>query len=275
MASLKICWISDTHLDVPSELARKTFYEKIYQSQADAIFLTGDIADGLTLTHRLKELLSYCNKNIYFVLGNHDYFHREVNSVCEEVRALCQQHIKLVWMNEVDHVLLDDNVALLGVDGWADGRYGDYENSFLSLLDSRYIADYVVALQQGRDSLLKKMQWYADQDGKLLENKLNSVTDCEKIIVLTHVPPFPQSSWHHNQPSDDNALPYFASKATGDVLRNFALQHPNIQLQVYCGHSHCYQRYQATQNLIVETADAKTGEPAISDVIFLKRGFYV
>lgn len=264
---IKICWISDTHLDVPSLAVRNAFYKEIAQTQADTIILTGDIADGLTVSDRLIELLNYCDKTIYFVLGNHDYFHRDVGSVRHEIKELCQSYPQLIWMNDVNPVKLDDKVALLGIDSWADGRHGDYQNSRLGLLDSRYIADYVAAAKEGREKLLETMQYYADKDALLLERKLQQAKTYEKIMVLLHVPPFPESSWHQGKPSCIDALPYFSSKVTGDVLLSFAEQYSNIQLHVYCGHSHCYRRYQASPNLLIETAAAKTGEPAISGLI--------
>jgi len=36
---------------------------------------------------------------------------------------------------------LDNNIFLIGQDGWADGRLGDYQSSRVVLNDSRMIAD--------------------------------------------------------------------------------------------------------------------------------------
>ena len=40
----------------------------------------------------------------------------------------------------------------------------------------------------------------------------------EHVLVLTHVPPFREACWHEGRISGDDYLPYFACKATGDVL---------------------------------------------------------
>ena len=64
------------------------------------------------------------------------------------------------------------------------------------------------------------MQKLADADAEALKQTLKEATNSnyKKVIIATHVPPFPECSWHKDKPSDNNWLPYFASKAIGDVI---------------------------------------------------------
>ena len=75
------------------------------------------------------------------------------------------------------------------------------------------------------------MQKLADADTKTLEQTLmRAITaNTKKVIIATHIPPFPESSWHKDKPSDENWLPYFASKATGDVIINFVKKYAEVQ----------------------------------------------
>lgn len=268
---MKICWASDTHLNAAEDDKRQQFYQHIIDEKTDAVFITGDISESPLLSLNLQELLATCQQPIYFVLGNHDYFYSAVKRVRDEVRQLCQQQPMLHWMNEVDYITLDENTALVGVDGWADGRYGNFKKSTVHALDGDYIADYSVALEDSREALLKKMKYLADEDAKLLQEKLHLVASkgFMQVIVLTHVPPFPEASWHQGSPSDEFSLPYFASKATGYVLNKFSKANKAVKLQVYCGHSHSYRRCEVASNLVVETSAATTGEPAIAKVLTL------
>lgn len=163
------------------------------------------------------------------------------------------------------------NTILLGQDGWADGRLGDYQNSPVSLNDSRMIADLFQEKMLSRQHLLQKMQALADLDASALKNDLTQAIkqQPQRIIVLTHVPPFKEASQHMGQVSDDNFLPYFSSKAIGDVLMPFAMENPSIDFLVLCGHTHSDAEYQPQSNLIVKVGKAEYYKPIIQEIITL------
>ena len=74
----------------------------------------------------------------------------------------------------------------------------------------------------------------ADIDANALKINLEQAVKQlpERVIVLTHVPPFKESCQHMGKVSDDNYLPYFSSKAIGDVLMPFAIDNPSIDFLV-------------------------------------------
>ena len=74
------------------------------------------------------------------------------------------------------------------------------------------------------------MQKLADTDALTLKETLTNAInpDIKKIIIATHVPPFPECCLHKGKQSDQNWLPYFASKAMGDVVSSFAKKNPEI-----------------------------------------------
>ena len=89
----------------------------------------------------------------------------------------------------------------------------------------------------------------------------------KKIIVVTHIPPFKEACMHKGKESDDHWLPYFSSKATGDVLTKIAQENPDIEFLVLCGHTHSQANYQPFENLIVKAGKAKYYQPTIQEII--------
>ncbi|HAT9159852.1 TPA: metallophosphoesterase, partial [Legionella pneumophila subsp. pneumophila] len=162
-----------------------------------------------------------------------------------------------------------NNTILLGQDGWADDRLGDYQNSPISLNDSRMITDLFQEKLLGKSQLLQKMQQLADLDANALHNDIMQAIESHprKIIVLTHVPPFKEACLHNGQLSDENWLPYFSSKAMGDVLMPIAANNPLIDFLVLCGHTHSDASYKPVANLTVKVDQAEYYQPVTQEVI--------
>jgi hypothetical protein len=60
--------------------------------------------------------------------------------------------------------------------------------------------------------------------------------------------------------------PFFACQATSDVLLEFALQRPEVQFLVLCGHTHGNGEYMPRPNLHVITDGAVYGDPQLQGV---------
>jgi len=185
--------------------------------------------------------------------------------------ALTKEHDKLFWLPVSGMQKLDNNTFLIGQDGWADGRLGDYQNSRVVLNDSRMIVDLFQEKILGKYQLLEKMQQLADVDAVQLQNDLDrAITqDPKTIIVLTHVPPFKEACMYQGKISDDDWLPYFSSKATGDVVMQAAQKNPTVEFIVLCGHTHGEAKYKPLANLIVKAGKAEYYHPEIQETIFV------
>lgn len=70
---------------------------------------------------------------------------------------------------------MGNDTFLVGQDGWADGRLGNYYDSQIVLNDSKMIADLFQAKILGRSQLLAKMQQLADHDAEQLQMQLMNV----------------------------------------------------------------------------------------------------
>jgi UDP-2,3-diacylglucosamine pyrophosphatase LpxH len=134
--------------------------------------ISGDIAEAPSIKNILQELVIFIKKPIYFVLGNHDYYRGQVDEVRIEMTALTASNEYLFWLPASPPLQLDNNTLLVGQDGWADGRLGDYHNSRVVLSDSRMISDLFQEKLVGRSQLLAKMQQLADYDASQLQEQL-------------------------------------------------------------------------------------------------------
>lgn len=269
MDTNKIAWVTDIHLNFLKPAVRKQFYKHVIETGADQILITGDIAEATDVCELLNEFVKYTGKPIYFVLGNHDYYHNSVTHVREKISALCKQNKKLIWLGKPKIVTLSDDVILLGHDGWADARYGDFEHSPINLNDSRLIAELYQAFLLKKSALKHEMQKLADQDAKVLEETLTEAitANIKQVIIATHVPPFPECSWHNDRPNDKDWLPYFASKATGDVIMASAKKYTNIQFLVLCGHTHTATSMNFLDNLKIRVGGAEYYKPEVQGVM--------
>ena len=267
---MKLAWATDIHLDHASEGARRKFCQSV-KEQADALVVTGDIAESHTLGSALTALATLIERPVYFVLGNHDYYRDSVASTRRQVGYAVSDTEGLVYLSQAGVVELTPSTAMVGHDGWADGRLGDLDHSEVILNDFLLIDD----LRCWRDTntldkpaLRRALEALGDEAAGYLKSILTSATEkYPHVIVATHVPPFREATWYQGRPSADDYLPFFSCKAVGDVLLEAAQLHPRCQVLVLRGHTHGGGEIQVLENLRVVTGPAEYGKPVIQQVI--------
>jgi len=269
MNNIKLVWLTDIHLNFLKKAERNNFYSDINSTNFDAVLITGDIAEAPCLAKLLIEMAVQLKKPIYFVLGNHDYYRGQISQVRETMTTLTQENDYLYWLPAAGLQMLGKNIILLGQDGWADGRWGDYQNSRVVLNDSRMIPDLLQQQILGKFQLLEKMQQLADADAVSLQQDLAEAVARrpKNIIVLTHVPPFKEVCMHKGKKSDDGWLPFYSSKIMGDVLMKVAEDNPAIEFLVLCGHTHSAARYQPLDNLVIRAGAAEYYRPKVQEIL--------
>lgn len=266
---IKTVWLTDIHLNFLPPEKRIGFYSKIIEKNPKSILITGDIGEANNVCELLEEIHYHIKKPIYFVLGNHDYYRGSVLEVRENIIKLCEKNPSLHWLGKPEVITLNSHTLLVGHDGWADARYGDFDHSHVNLNDSRFIMELYQAYLLNKTELKKQMMLLADMDAEALHKTLEFAAgyNPKKIIIATHVPPFPENSWYKDNPSDANWLPYFSSKATGDIISYIAKKYPNINFLVLCGHTHTRNTTQLYPNLQIKTGGAEYYVPEIEGYI--------
>lgn len=262
---MKLVWLTDIHLNFLDKAERKEFYQQITDTQSEAVLISGDIAEAPCVSDLLREMVERIQKPIYFVLGNHDYYRGNVKDVRQEMAELNQGSPNLFWLPASGVLSLNRDTVIIGEDGWADGRLGDYANSRVSLNDSRLIADLFQAKIIGKFPLLEKMQQLADADASRLKENLYLAIQQrpKKIIILTHVPPFKEACMYDGKISDEDWLPFFGSKVMGDILMEIAAKNAAIEFLVFCGHTHSQAHCQPLANLTIEAGRAEYYHPRL------------
>ena len=263
----RLAWATDVHLNFLSPTGMDAFCAALQHEEPDAILLTGDIAEAPTVEPLLSIVAAELKTPIYFVLGNHDYYRGSIAAVRAAVADLCRRSSWLAWLPAEGVVPLSKNVALVGVDGWADGRLGDYVRSPVVLNDYLLIADLAGLTRASR---LERLNALGDAEAARLSELLTpALASHRKVIVATHVPPFKEACWHEGRISNDDWLPHFTCRATGEVLRRVAQDHPDRTLRVLCGHTHGKGTAEVLPNLKVITGGAEYGEPRVQGTIEL------
>jgi predicted phosphohydrolase len=263
----RLAWATDVHLNFLSASGLDAFREALAQQEADLVVITGDIAEAPTLSPLLSVLAAELATPIAFVLGNHDYYRSSIPRVRDEVRAMCERSRWLTYLPHAGVVELTPEIAIVGVDGWSDGRYGDYANSPVMLNDYLLIAELAGLTKEER---LDRLGELGDAEAAALRGPLmDAAGRYKRVIVATHVPPFKEASWHEGKLSNDDWLPHFSCRAVGDLLHEAARAYPKTKIRVLCGHTHGSGQAEILPNLKVMTGGAEYGEPRVQGVLEL------
>ncbi|MBA3868099.1 MAG: metallophosphoesterase [Anaerolineae bacterium] len=260
----RAAWLTDIHLNFLKPVQLEKFYQQIKQAEPDCVLISGDIGEAPRLKYYLQQLESRLPYPIYFVLGNHDYYGASIENVDELVREMTDTSPHLHWLTIEGVVELSPTVGLIGHDGWADGRYGDYAASTVMLNDYLAIRDFVGMTKVQRLALLNSLGDAAAR--YVLEWLPVALTRYDHVFFMTHVPPFTQACLHEGQSYNDEWLPHYASKAIGDALIKVMRDYPKKTLTVLCGHTHGRVEAHILDNLLVMTGGAEYSRPEVQRV---------
>jgi predicted phosphohydrolase len=259
----RIAWCTDIHLNFLEKDGREHFADKVERAHADAVVVSGDITVAPKLETHLEEMASEIKAPIYFVLGNHDFWGSSFAAVQDRMKKLSARSPRLHWLGCSGVVALSEKTALVGDDGWYDGRFGDYERSRILLNDFVRVEDFAY---MGKAQRLTKLNALGDESAARLRALLEKV-DRDEVIVATHVPPFRDAAWYDGVISNDDWLPLMSCKAAGEAILESARAHPGRRFTVLCGHTHGQGEARLAPNLLVKTGAAEYGSPELQPLI--------
>ncbi|WP_224984221.1 metallophosphoesterase family protein [Geomonas agri] len=261
---LRLAWMTDPHLNFLDIDTRKEFCSSINNLKVDALLISGDIGEAVGIESYLRTLMENVEPPVYFVLGNHDYYRGSIADVRSRAARVCAESKRLIWLPQAGLIQITPDACLIGHDGWADGRFGNFLGSKVMLNDYRLIEELKGLTSAER---LEKLHYLGDEAAEHFMKLLpRAVQKYKQVIVLTHVPPFREACWHEGEISNDDYLPHFSCKAVGEVLRK-AMVGVEAQMLVLCGHSHSPGEARILPNLLVKTGKAVYGNPAVNEII--------
>jgi predicted phosphohydrolase len=244
---VRATWLTDIHLNFMRPLALQAFYDRVRAESPQVLLVTGDIAESDSVTRFLGELAGIAP--VYFVLGNHDYYRSSIAAVRGAMQRLGDD--RATWLPAHDPLRLTSRVVMLGVDGWGDARCGDLE-SRVQLSDWELIEE-LKRTRGDRAERATVLQRLGANEARALRDQLSRAPASDELLVLTHVPPFPEACVYDGVPSEPAYLPWFTCVSTGEVLLEHARANPATKITVLCGHSHGVGTYAPLANLEVRT----------------------
>lgn len=263
----RLAWLTDIHLNFLRPPAVEIFLASLAQTEADAFLIGGDIGEAPDLALHLNALHNRVQRPVYFVLGNHDFYHGSIARVRKTVRDLCSAVSGLRWLPDAGIVPLTDKTCLIGHDGWGDGRLGNYHGSDVMLNDWQYIEEFGGFYEHPQDRLAKLRALGDEAQAHFRSVLPEALRRFQHAVVLTHVPPFREACWHEGHISNDNWLPHFTCKAAGDALIEAMSASSDRSMTVLCGHTHSAGEAQIAPNLRVLTGGARYGHPNVQRVL--------
>jgi predicted MPP superfamily phosphohydrolase len=262
---LRVAWLTDIHLNFLSEEAIETFLDQVRAARPDAVLLGGDIGEADDVVDYLFRLDSSLDAPIYFVLGNHDFYRGSIHDVRRAASDLCQSRPKLHYLTTSGVFRLAPDVALVGHDGWADARVGDYERSLVMMNDYKLIRELAPYNKQSRQQALMDL---GDEAAAHIRTVLPAaLADDRRAILLTHVPPLREACWYAGEISDDQWSPHFTCQAMGEAIVEIMRDRPDRELTVLCGHTHSPGRCQPLPKVEILTGGAEYGYPTVQRVL--------
>ena len=230
--------------------------------------ITGDISAGPHRSDQYSELAEHVNKPIYFVLGNHDRYGTTFANTEAVVARVMTRFSHLVRLDGSQVIPLNESVALVGVEGWADGLGGEGPATKARINDFYQILDFAT---EPEPQVFRAMKERARKYARALKpSLLKALKEYQTTIVATHVPPYEGAAWHEGSPSSGDYQPFFSSPTMGKLIKAAATEHPGKSVLVLCGHTHSPGIYR-DGNILVLTAGARYGFPEISQTIHLDR----
>lgn len=229
-----LLWITDAHLDHLPDAAEDAWFEKLGRSSADILLLGGDTANARVFSRMLGRIEEVFPGKVALVAGNHDYYHTSITEFRAKLSGFQRSGVIVFEPGcQSEPIPLAEGVHLCGSGGWGDATAGLADASSMSLNDENLIAELRIV------NLTARLRELGKESAKHLQTQLAAVPEgASCVIILTHVPSWPEASWHEGRNSDAMALPRFCWQAGGKVISQAAERLPQTRFIVLCGHTH-------------------------------------
>lgn len=261
-AITRLIWLTDLHCDFLRTAQVDELLERVRQENPAAVLIGGDISDARTIHLYLERIVDGLQLPTYFVLGNHDFYHGSISAVRRRISQLSAGQPLLHFLTTSRFVSLTPEIGLVGHDGWADAREGDYERSIVMMNDYLLIEELAALNKQDRLAMLNEL---GDEGASHIRNVLPAaLADHEQVFLLTHVPPLREACWYAGRISDDQWAPHFVCQAMGQAILDVMQEHPRKHLTVLCGHTHSEGMTRPAPNVIVYTGAAEYGVTSLT-----------
>jgi predicted phosphodiesterase len=162
---------------------------------ADVIVLAGDIGVGIKGIEYAMQLLEITKSRILYVMGNHEAYHQNIDTIRRNLRQLCtpekafevEQRLFFIDGNEV----IIDGVRFLGCTLWTDFRLFGESKRFECLAEARWLNDFRI-ISCGNGDVFRPLDSVElhEQSLEWLTRKLDQPFDGKTVVITHHLPSF-------------------------------------------------------------------------------------
>jgi predicted phosphohydrolase len=248
MPRQRILWLTDCHLDKVSPWKKQVFRQYLLKERFNGIFLTGDISNGRNTCDDLEMIAQTVSCPIYMVMGNHDYHWLSISQAHHNIKQLCIKYPNLIWLTEAGVIDLNEEVALLGTEGWYDAEEGRPEYLKLTfdwflIKDFRDLPDMKARIEAWRH--------LADVSAKQMANALEQAMEqkYKTIYLLTHFPPWKEATRDVGTLLEKFWLPYNTNLRLGRAIEKVMKHHKKRRLVCLAGHTHSPLEIRVSRNI--------------------------
>lgn len=237
--------------------------------QSRAMIVSGDISSAPYIAKHLRGLAeAWAPRPLYFVLGNHDFYHGSIESVGRDVAAVCRSVPNLHHLRGDEIIPLGNDTGLIGHRGWPDARAGWGRNTIIDSRDHGSIDDFRGLSKAER---FAKMELLGKEAATAFRRTLPfALGRYRHVVIATHVPPFPDSAQFNNTRCGPTHLPHFVNLAAGMALVGIVRNFPRNHVTVLSGHTHCPAHLRILHNLEARVGGARPGNPGIQGTLFIQ-----
>jgi predicted phosphohydrolase len=265
----RVAWLTDIHLNfVRPRRAVDSYLEMVKAESPDAVLISGDIGEATDVIGFLERIDDILHLPVFFVLGNHDFYRGTIASVRQKVSELCLSRPNLKYLTIAPEPMsVGSRLGLVGHDGWADGRAGDYDRSDKMLNDYLVIGELTGLSKVERKERLRAL---GDEAAAHFRQQLPlALKQYDHVMLLTHVPPFRELCYHKGELLKDEYAPHYCCIAVGEAIVEVMKDYPKRRVTVLCGHLHSSSQHNPLPNVSVMIGGAEYGQPAIVRIFTL------
>ena len=203
------------------------------ESKADTLLLGGDLTIARHFSGTIAKIRMAFPGNVVLVAGNHDYYGSGIDDFREKLKEI-DGVIAFEPGCQTEPLALGLGIYLCGSGGWGDARAGVGDASAMALSDEIFIPDL-----SSRRKLTVRLQQLGCVSARHLLRQFHKIpAQAKHVLILTHVPPWPEATWHEGHPLTAEALPRFCWLVGGNAISRFAKTRPETRVTVLCGHTH-------------------------------------
>lgn len=235
----RLLWLTDPHLEKAPQSIQSKITRRLEAQDYDMALITGDLGTPATLPNILPRLAEACGqRQLFFVLGNHDFRAAGVHETLSMVDDVCRRHTNLTHLTSSGPVRITEHSTLVG----HHGLTGATERRYRDGVESR-----------------EKMR-----HGIFYAKKART-----QLLAATHYPPFHSSVLFNGRPCDKRRQVKYCNGVLGYMLIKMASTLPSVSIRILAGHTHHMANDTILPNLSCRVGKAGSGQTGVQGIVMV------